>query len=783
MTRDRRLVAGLDLGSTKTCAVIAEVVGDLPRLPLAKVLGVGLAKNSGVRRGMVRDIDETKRSVVAALRDAERMAGVVVKDVTCGIAGEHVSARTSTGVVALTGEEVAPSDVGRVNEVARAVSLGRDNELLHDIPQEYVVDQQRGIVDPVGMTGTRLEVEMYLVTVQSTAAQNLRKAVQRAGYRVADLVLEPLAASYAVLTEDEKELGVALVEVGGGSTGVTIFHEGKIRHLASLRYAGSHVTQDLVQGLGVTQADAERLKERHGVAYGPLVDAEEMVNLPSTPSQGARQASRELLSHIIHERVDEIFQFVAREFERAGYGAGRLPAGVVLTGGTAHLPGMVELAREAFATPVRAGAPEMGISGLVDSVQAPRYAVPVGLVLYAARKLAQGAMIFELEETVTQNARMKVVGIGGGGGNALNRMVDEGLNGVEFVSVNTDAQALMNNKADVKVQIGKKLTRGLGAGARPEIGRQAIEENRDEVLHALQGADLVFVTCGMGGGTGTGASPIIAQASRDLGALTIGIVTKPFLFEGRKRMRQADMGIAEMRKHVDTMVVVPNERLLAVVGKGIPFQDALKKADEVLLHATQGISSLISVTGIVNVDFADVRTVMQNGGAAIMGTGTGRGENRAMEAVQQAISSPLLDNISIAGATGVLINITGGEDLTLGEVTQISDVVKDAAGEDAEIIFGTVNDPAMHGEIRVTVIATGFDRGKEQAESFAGARPAAGVLPFRERAGRPTPMPPPGFPKTGEPLVRRATSHAPPPPPPSEVNELEIPTFIRRQMD
>jgi len=241
------------------------------------------------------------------------------------------------------------------------------------------------------MTGTRLEVEMYLVAVQSTAAQNLRRAVQRAGYRVADLVLEPLAASYAVLTEDEKELGVALVEVGGGSTGVTIFHEGKIRHLASLRYAGSHVTQDLVQGLGVTQADAERLKERHGVAYGPLVDADEMVNLPSTPSQGARQASRELLSHIIHERVDEIFQFVAREFERAGYGAGRLPAGVVLTGGTAHLPGMVELAREAFAAPVRAGAPEMGISGLVDSVQAPRYAVPVGLVLYAARKVAQGA--------------------------------------------------------------------------------------------------------------------------------------------------------------------------------------------------------------------------------------------------------------------------------------------------------------------------------------------------------------------------------------------------------
>ncbi len=322
MSRDRQIVAGLDLGSTKTCAVIAEVVGELPRLPLAKVLGVGLAKNAGVRRGMVRDIDETSRSIVAAMRDAERMAGVKVSAVTCGIAGEHVSARTSPGVVAVSGDEITAEDVARVNEVARAVSLGRDHELLHDIPQEY--------------------------------------------------------------------LGVALVEVGGGSTGVAIFHEGKIRHLASLKYAGTHVTSDLVAGLGVTQADAERLKERHGVAYQPLVDASEMINLPSTPSQGARQASRELLSHIIHQRVDEIFQLAQREFERAGYGGGRLPAGVVLTGGTAHLPGMVELAREAFAVPVRAGTPEQGISGLVDSVQAPRYAVPVGLVLYAARRLAQG---------------------------------------------------------------------------------------------------------------------------------------------------------------------------------------------------------------------------------------------------------------------------------------------------------------------------------------------------------------------------------------------------------
>ncbi len=378
-------------------------------------------------------------------------------------------------------------------------------------------------------------------------------------------------------------------------------------------------------------------------------------------------------------------------------------------------------------------------------------------------------MVFELEESIAKNARMKVAGIGGGGGNAVNRMIEERLSGVEFISVNTDAQALMYNKADVKTQIGKKLTRGLGAGARPEIGRQAIEENRDDVLHVLEGADLVFVTCGMGGGTGTGAAPIVAQLSRDVGALTVGIVTKPFLFEGRKRMRQAEIGIAEMRKHVDTMIVVPNERLLAVVGKNVPFQEALKKADEVLLHATQGISTLISVTGLVNVDFADVRTVMQNGGSALMGTGVGRGEDRAIEAAQQAITSPLLDNVSIGGSTGVLVNIMGGEDLTLGEVNQISEIIHDAAGDQAEIIFGAVHDPAMAGEVRVTVIATGFDKVTTAQEGPFGRAGVSGVLPFPQRPQRiATPMQQP----SQAPAV-----------PDAEVGEMEIPTFIRRQMD
>jgi cell division protein FtsZ len=414
-------------------------------------------------------------------------------------------------------------------------------------------------------------------------------------------------------------------------------------------------------------------------------------------------------------------------------------------------------------------------------------------------------MPFELEESASQNARMKVVGVGGGGGNAVNRMIEEHLEGVEFVSVNTDAQALMHSKADVKIQIGKKLTRGLGAGARPDIGRQAIEESKDEMSRVVQHADLVFVTCGMGGGTGTGAAPVICQLAREAGALTVGIVTRPFLFEGRKRMRQAEEGIAEMRKHVDTMIIVPNERLLAVVGKGIPFHEALKKADEVLLHATQGISVLISETGLVNVDFADVRTVMQSGGSALMGTGIGRGESRATEAAQQAIASPLLDNVSIAGATGVLVNITGGEDLTLGEVHQINEIVHDAVGDEAEIIFGAVHEPAMQGEIRVTVIATGFDRllqgglgngsmgaafGNSAPQANAvPARPAAAVLPFpASRQPGSAPVARPVAPSTRP--LREGTTPPPrairpnvPPPPSVELDDMEIPTFIRRQMD
>jgi cell division protein FtsZ len=407
-------------------------------------------------------------------------------------------------------------------------------------------------------------------------------------------------------------------------------------------------------------------------------------------------------------------------------------------------------------------------------------------------------MIFEFEESLAQNARMKVIGVGGGGGNAVNRMIDEDLEGVEFITVNTDAQALKTAKAQAKIQIGSLLTRGLGAGARPEIGRQAIEESREEMMRILEGADLVFITAGMGGGTGTGAAPVIAEMAREMGALTIGIVTKPFMFEGKKRMRQAEMGLAELKRAADTVIVVPNERLLSVVGKGTSFRDALKKADEVLLHATQGISDLIHVTGEVNVDFADVRTVMQSRGPAMMGTGFGRGENRAVEAAQEAISSPLLDNVTIQGALGVLINITGGMDLTIDEVTTIASIIQESAGEEAEIIFGAVHDPTLGCDVRVTVIATGLEREEVSTGSMSRPLVAAGGLGYGTRTVMPAAAAmaaePSTFARVASPAAVAPRPMVHPEPTPfqrmpqasvsrQQLTDLDIPTFIRRQMD
>jgi len=402
-----------------------------------------------------------------------------------------------------------------------------------------------------------------------------------------------------------------------------------------------------------------------------------------------------------------------------------------------------------------------------------------------------------MDEEGGLGARIKVVGIGGGGCNAVNRMVRAGLDGVEFVVVNTDVQALRLNDAAVKVQIGAKLTKGLGAGADPNVGRQAALEDTDKLIEVLDGADMVFVTAGLGGGTGTGAAPVIASLASELGALTIAVVTKPFRFEGKRRAAQAERGLAELRDSVDSVITIPNERLLATIARNTPLTEAFATADDVLRQAMQGISDLIIVPGLINLDFADVKAIMDGRGVAVMGTGMGQGEKRAVEAAERAISSPLLEDASINGARGVIINVTGGSDLSLIEIHEASSIIQEAAHEDANIIFGAVVDPRLDGRVKITVIATGFDRGGVQAETPGSSAPTPVDIQnysawFRSRTGTEAIAvnggpPPPG---------RRAIIQAPAPVP-TEAAQLahggeadtapespyDVPAFLRRQRE
>jgi cell division protein FtsZ len=391
------------------------------------------------------------------------------------------------------------------------------------------------------------------------------------------------------------------------------------------------------------------------------------------------------------------------------------------------------------------------------------------------------SLTFDFADQVSQIATIRVVGVGGAGGNAINRMIEDQLTGVEFIAMNTDLQALDQNRATNRIQIGKNLTRGLGAGGNPEIGRKAIEENKDVVIDALSETDMVFITCGMGGGTGTGAAPVVAEIARDLGALTVGIVTRPFDFEGGRRHEKAELGIEELKEYVDTLIVVPNQKLISLVPKQTPLEDAFRVADEILLHATKGISDLINVPGLINLDFADVKAIMTNMGDAIMGSGVANGETRAKEAAEKAITSPMIDDISISGALGVLVNITGGKELSLNDINEANSVVYDAAGSEANIIFGAVIDPSMNGDLRVTVIATGFHRNglrsgfyKEQSHRVPLSNPATQsghASPFQKLEQEPLEQ------TLGEIFGHDGGLSM------ISKEDLNIPTFIRKQMD
>ena len=381
------LIAGLDIGTAKTCAVIGEIIGD-PRQPGIKILGVGQARTGGLRGDMVTNIEEMTESVRSSLKEAELMAGVAVDRVYAGIGGDHVRATSSMGVVAVTEEDITADDVERVHVVARAVALPPDREMLHAIPQEYRVDRQRGIKDPLGMAGVRLEAEVFLVTCAITASANIRKAVNRAGYRVQELVLEPLAGARAVLTEDEKEVGVAMVEIGASTTDLAAYYEGKVQHVAILPFGGNTLTADLVRGLSVPYAEAQKAKEHYGTAFAQLVDPRETVEMPG-PSPGQKRAvARELIAHIVEQRLDEMFGLVQGELQDHGL-LDKLGAGVVLTGGTVAIPGIIELSQQIFASPVRVGVPSEGLSGLADSVGRPRFAIATGLALWGADRFAE----------------------------------------------------------------------------------------------------------------------------------------------------------------------------------------------------------------------------------------------------------------------------------------------------------------------------------------------------------------------------------------------------------
>ncbi|MBU1745323.1 MAG: cell division protein FtsZ [Proteobacteria bacterium] len=383
--------------------------------------------------------------------------------------------------------------------------------------------------------------------------------------------------------------------------------------------------------------------------------------------------------------------------------------------------------------------------------------------------------MFELsDKDLVSTAKIRVIGIGGAGGNAVNTMISYNLRGVDFIAANTDAQALGTSASAVKIQLGAEVTKGLGAGSDPDIGRLAALETREMLRENLQGSDMVFITAGLGGGTGTGGAPIAAEIAREMGALTVAVVTKPFLFEGKKRNGQAEAGIAELRKMVDTLIIVPNQRLLSLGGREISLLDAFRKADDILYHAVKGISDLIMVPGLINLDFADVKKIMSQMGLALMGTGTAGGENRAVEAAQKAISSPLLEDNTIQGARGVLLNITGGPNMTLHEINEASSMIQAEVHEDAIIIFGTVLDESMGDEIRITVIATGFESAasasRADVASLGGFRRTPGniAVPTFIRNEKPADALPPLKTDTAEEDSRP---------------DLEIPTFLRRQAD
>jgi cell division protein FtsA len=732
MARDaKNLIVALDIGTSKVACLVAEL---MPDGQLA-ILGMGGHESKGLKKGVVVNIEATVTAVQRALEEAELMADCKIGSAFVGIAGSHIRSFNSTGMVAIKDREVSALDVERAIDTARAVNIPTDQQILHVLRQEFIIDGQEDVREPIGMSGVRLEVKVHIVTGAVSAAQNIVKCVRRCGLEVNDLILQPLASSRAVLSEDEKDLGVCLVDIGGGTTDIAIFTHGAIRHTAVVPIAGDQVTNDIAMALRTPTADAENIKIRHGVALRQLADPNQMIDVPGIGERAPRAMSRQTLAEVIEPRVEELFSLVQQVLRESGFEE-LLSSGIVLTGGSATMQGMVELGEEIFHMPVRLGVPKYQ-GGLADVVRNPRYATALGLLLEGVSQVQHGQLsrqsgsvravfgrmmewfqlqqfpkrqgennMFEIVDNEATGPIIKVIGVGGAGGNALNHMIEQQVQGVEFIAVNTDAQVLSRNKAANQIQLGSS---GLGAGAKPEEARAVALEDRERIEEAVAGAHMVFITAGMGGGTGTGAAPVIAEVARSLGILTVAVVTKPFTFEGSKRMKIAEQGLEELGPNVDSLIVILNDKLEEVLGEDVTQEDAFKAADDVLNNAVAGIAEIINNPGLVNVDFQDVKTVMSEQGMAMMGSASASGIDRARIAAEQAIACPLLEGVNLAGARGVLVNITASKSsLKLRETKEVMNIVRTFAAEDATIIYGGVYDDQLADQLRVTVVATGL---------------------------------------------------------------------------
>src|SRR6266850_1114392 len=651
---NKNLVVALDIGTSKVAGLVAEVGAD----GSLDILGMGSHESKGLKKGVVVNIEATVAAIQRALEEAELMADCKITSAFVGIAGSHIRSFNSTGMVAVKDREVGVLDVDRAIETARAVNIPTDQQILHVLRQEFIIDGQEDVREPIGMSGVRLEVKVHIVTGAVSAAQNIVKCVRRCGLEVNDLILQPLASSRAVLSEDEKDLGVCLLDIGGGTTDIAVFTHGAIRHTAVIPIAGDQITNDIAMALRTPTPDAENIKIRHGVALRQLANANDMIEVPGIGERAPRSMSRQTLAEVIEPRVEELFSLVQQVLRESGFEE-LLSSGVVLTGGSSVMQGMVELGEEIFHMPVRVGVPRY-TGGLAEVVRNARFATAVGLV----------------------------------------------VEGVEFIAVNTDAQVLSRNRSRNQIQLG---TSGLGSGARPEEARAVAVAERERLEEAVAGAHMVFITAGMGGGTGTGAAPVIAEVARSLGILTVAVVTKPFTFEGSKRMKTAEQGLEELVPHVDSLIVILNDKLEEVLGEDVTQEDAFKAADDVLNNAVAGIAEIINLPGLVNVDFQDVRTVMSEQGMAMMGSAVASGIDRARIAAEQAIACPLLEGVNLAGARGVLVNITASRpSLKLRETKEVMNIIRTFAAEDATIIYGGVYDDALADNLRVTVVATGL---------------------------------------------------------------------------